>query len=248
MLPVLIQVGPVKIYSMGVALVMAFLMGMYWWWKMGRDENWEEIALFDGYFLASLGFLLTARAGYVVMSGEIQGFWQAVALLLRPGLNYLAGFVGGWLVMVMFARARGMAVWKMMDSLAVVTGLVVVWGSLGSLLSRGELWLDGWGIGWSVVSFGLVTVVRKNFRFYGWYKGEASVAKDGLATLVLLALLGVYYMGRGAIEQSWWQAAAGGVGLVVAGVVIYLRSGGVGKLSKRGIFSRVSSSTVKKRE
>jgi len=41
---------------MGVMLALAFLAGLYWWWKMGRVEHWAEISLLDAYFLATMPF------------------------------------------------------------------------------------------------------------------------------------------------------------------------------------------------
>jgi len=85
MLPVLLQIGPVKIYAMGVMLAVGMVLSLYWWWKMGRDEHWEEIALFDTFFLAVLAFFVLGRIGYVISIADPMNFVEKLALLARQG-------------------------------------------------------------------------------------------------------------------------------------------------------------------
>ena len=57
---------------------------------------------------------------------------------------------------------------------------------------------------WAIVSFAIVSRVRKNFRFYAWYKGESSMAQEGLASLVFALLIGIYYLVAPWIVQGSW--------------------------------------------
>lgn len=226
MMPVLFQIGPVRIYSMGVALAVGMLASLYWWWKMGRDEHWEEISLFDGYFLAVIATVVVGRAGYVIANpGEIGGFWQAWSILARPGIVWAAGLAAGVGVVTLLSRAKEWELWKVWDALAVALSLAVWWGMVGILLNEGELVRNGWGVVWAGVAFGVTSVVRKNFRFYSWYRGESSVAKDGLVALVGAGMVAIYYLGLAVIASNWWLLAAAGVGIVVVLGLIYRRSG-----------------------
>lgn len=226
MLPVLVQLGPVRLYAMGVFLLMAILAGMYWWWKMGRDEHWDEIELFDMYFLSLFSFFLFGRGVYLLLNWhQLGSIWAALSILRNPGVNYLGGIVGAWLVATLYSRGREWSTAKVWDSLAVVTGLCLFIGSVGTLLNQGRLWLDSWGIAWAGATFVVVSLVRKNFRFYEWYKGQASVAKDGLVVLVLLVMAGLYYLVRGLITGTLFESVIGFVIAVTALVLIVKRSG-----------------------
>jgi len=141
----------------------------------------------------------------------------------------LSGLGAAVLVVSLVARAKEWEIWKVWDSLAVSLSLALVCGSIGMLLNRGELVLDIWGILIAVVSFVLTTIVRKNFRFYSWYKGNASVAKDGLAALVWLALVGVYYLGRAVITTQWYLLGVGVVFVITSVWIVGLRVGREGK-------------------
>jgi hypothetical protein len=95
-------------------------------------------------------------------------------------------------------------------------------------LNQGRIWLDLWGIFWAGTAFALTSVVRKNFRFFKWYKGDSSVAKDGLAGLTFLMLVGVYYLVR-AFMTGKYSLAFLGFGLVIAAGVVTYRQMGKGK-------------------
>lgn len=233
MLPVLLQLGPIRIYSMGVMMLLALISGMYWWWKMGRDENWQEISLFDLYFLAVAAFFVTGRLGYVVMHyGEMGGLLGSLSLLSRPGIDYHTGLVGGVLVASKFAQYREWEMWKVWDSMVVSISLMMIWGSVGMLLNRGQMPADIALVVWSILSFGVVTVVRKNFRFYSWYKGEGSVARDGLAALVWVGMTGVYHLGVSVVYGHWW-IAGGSILSVLAVVVVVMNR--AGKINLSGV-------------
>jgi len=204
--------------------MIGLFVSLYWWWKMGRDEHWEEIALFDGFFLSFITFLIAGRAGYVLLHmSEVGTFYRILAFLAYPGLNVTVGIVSTMIFVFLFARSHGWHSWKVADAYVVTLSLILTIGGLGGLLNgsnpgRESTWgllypgetmakipVDVWILLWSIITFAIVSRVRKNFRFYSWYKGEASMAQDGLASLVFALFVGIYYLVLGFIGQVIWK-------------------------------------------
>ena len=223
MLPVLLHVGPLTIYSFGVCLFFGLLFGLYTWWKLGRDEHWDEIALFDSFFLSLFIFFVFARLSYVFMHWTDLHFWyRALSLIAYPGLTYSAGIVGSLLFLVLFARLRGWEIRKVWDSAVVALSVILIFTAVGACLggsSVGIPWrwgivasdmvrrlpADLWTAVWAPVTYVMVSRVRKNFRFYLWYRRDATVARDGLATLLFAAMVGLFYLVRGFLVVTGWH-------------------------------------------
>jgi prolipoprotein diacylglyceryltransferase len=220
MLPILVSLGPVKIYAFGVLIAIGLFVALYYWWKMGRDEHWDEIALFDGYFLSLLVFVVVGRIGYVLAHyGDVGTLYRALAILSYPGISVIVGLCGMAVFAVLFARYHDWPEWKVSDAMVVALSVALVFGGLGSLFNgTNPNWqMNAVFLAWTVITFVTVVRVRKNFRFYSWYKGESSVAQDGLASLVFALLAALYFAIGGIFGQGLWQ-----LGLVVALITPYL--------------------------
>jgi prolipoprotein diacylglyceryltransferase len=251
MLPILLSLGPVKIYSYGVFLTLGLFLGLYFWWKMGRDEHFDEIALFDGFFLSLIVYFVVGRAGYVLTHmSEVGTLYRSLAILSYPGISSAIGIGAVLVFVILFARSHDFDVWKVADSGAVTLASIMIFGGIGGLLNGANpgnpakfgivypgdsitrIPVDLWIIVWALITFAIVSRVRKNFRFYAWYKGEASTAQEGLASLIFVGLVGVYYLIVG-----WMRAPLGRIGFLpyefligltfvaLAGYVIYSRVG-----------------------
>lgn len=231
-----------QIYTYGVLFTLGIVAGLYYFWKMGRSEHLPEISLFDAFFISLLMYFLIGRGAYALLNGmELQG---AVAILSHPGIHNFFGSIGAALSMMLISKIKGWELAKMMDLSAVSFSVMMIFVSLGGLINRNNPGREiPWGISYpgtgkvfpidllsvisAVIIFVIVYRVRKNFRFYGWYKGEKSVAPEGLAALVLLLLLGVYYALRFFVESSYpyLMLMLSLILLAVSSVMIYIRSG-----------------------
>lgn len=212
---------------------------------MGRDEHWDEIALFDGFFLSSIVYLVAGRIGYVLLNmGEVGTLYRSLALLAYPGINQISGIVATFIFIMLFARAHNWDEWKTADSYVVSLSIVLAMGGLGGLLNGSNPGFPAsWGLmypgeivtripvdlfifAWSLITFAIVSRVRKNFRFYGWYKGESSVAREGLAALVFILCAGVYYAALGWIKEPILRVwilpleFIAGIGLLLGGLML----------------------------
>lgn len=220
MMPILLNLGFVKIYTYGVFLTIGLFIALYYWWKMGRDEHFDEISLFDAFFLGLISFFVGARLGYIALNlDKVGSLYRSLAILAFPGLNIVAGIIVATVFLYLYARAQNWEAWKVMDSYVVTLSLAIIFGMIGHTLNTNASWLMiAFNILWSIAMFVLVFRVRKNFRFYSWYKGESSTAQEGLATLVYVIGVGMYYLLRMAIVgQLQILELVSGVVLIVAG-------------------------------
>lgn len=203
---------------------------------MGRDEHFDEIALFDQYFLSIITFLITGRLGYVFAHmKELGSVYRTFAILAYPGINMAVGIVSVVILMILFARAHNWNEWKVADGLVVSLSLILVFGSIGAILNgTSPIWqVNAWGAIWALITFVVVSRVRKDFRFYAWYKGESSMAQEGLASLIFVSLAGLYYMVMSFVDHPSWKIGIipGGfvVGFVISALGLYLINKRVGR-------------------
>lgn len=249
MLPILLNLGPIKIYSYGLFLFLGIFAGLYWFWKIGRDEHWDEIALFDGYFISLFWYFFVGRISYTFFNTSFDTWIKIFAILSYPGINIFGGLAGVLIFMILWGRKQSWDMGKMFDVLSVVLSTVLVFASFGALLNGTNpgiesslgivhpgdtlkrIPVDLWMWIWSLVSFAIVSRVRKQFRFYSWYKGDASVAKDGLAALTYIALWGGYFLTAGFMDDGARymripvQSITGFWVIIISGCMIYLQSG-----------------------
>lgn len=99
MLPVLLDLRFLKIYTFGVFLVLAFFWGMYLLWRNIRLMSHKEDEVFDSLFLSLAGGLFVGRLVHVMLNFEKFGFSVLKFILINgyPGISlfgFIAGFIG----------------------------------------------------------------------------------------------------------------------------------------------------------
>lgn len=221
MLPTLVAIGPLKIYSYGFFMFLGLFLGLFWWWRMGRDEHFDEVELFDSAFVAILVYFVVGRVVYVGTHWSDSSLLQVLAILTRPGLVPWVGIIGVFLTLAVISRVRKWDLWRVYDILVVALSVVLTFTSIGGLLNgsnpgkemsflsvsyvgvQNKIFpVDLIGVVWFFLTFMVVSRVRRNFRFYSWYKAEKSVARDGLATLIFGVSVGIYYLIRSIVDDT----------------------------------------------
>lgn len=99
MLPVLVNLPFLKIYTFGVFLVLAFFWGSFMLWKNILLTSFKEEDIFDSMFVSLITGLFISRIVYVATHFQDFGFNVLKFILINgyPGLS-LYGFVAGILV------------------------------------------------------------------------------------------------------------------------------------------------------
>src|SRR3990172_4726798 len=104
MLPVLLDLKYIKIYTFGVFLVLAFFWGSFVLWKNVRLTSQKEDGIFDALFLSVAGGLLFSRVVYVALNFEKFGFDILKFILINgyPGLSIYGALAGAFLTLYLY--------------------------------------------------------------------------------------------------------------------------------------------------
>ena len=217
MLPTLVSLGPVKLYSFGVVLVIAGFLGAFRIWRQGREVHFEEDKVFDAVLLVGFWGLVGARLAYV--AEHWQGWLAAVSVTTYPGLAVWGGLAGG--IVGLWGISRKLQ-WDFFEAADMfMPGWLLAWsvGWLGVWLSVSRpgliTHLPLLALAFGLAVAGLAGKWEKEYRTYEWYKGKRAEGKPGLVFLAGLA-------GMSLVQLMWdWRFA--GVA-VVAMIAIYGRA------------------------
>ncbi len=141
MIPVLADLGVIKIFTFGVFLVLALFWGSFLMWRNFLLTSFKEEDMFDGLFLSILGGLFVSRLFYVASHFSDFGFDLSKFILINgyPGLM-LYGFVfGATASMWLFLRSRKIRFLEVMDYIVPSALLAAGFGKLGAFFSGDEM-------------------------------------------------------------------------------------------------------------
>ncbi len=141
MLPVLIDLKYLKIYTFGVFLLLAFFWSSYLFWRLLRLTSYDEETIFDGYFYGIIGGLFFGRLIYWGANFDDFGFDLLKFILINgyPGLS-LYGLVFGFsLTLVMFCILKKIRYVELMDYFVPPSFLALGIGKLGAFFSGSEV-------------------------------------------------------------------------------------------------------------
>jgi phosphatidylglycerol---prolipoprotein diacylglyceryl transferase len=126
MFPVIFEIGPLKIHSFGLMVMMAFLVGG---WMVTKELRRRGIVPdhLEGYpILALVGGIVGARAYYLFEhAGDLQANFFGT-LFGGAGLTWYGGVVGGALAVLVWAHRKGQSKLAMCDAFA--PGLAAAYG------------------------------------------------------------------------------------------------------------------------
>lgn len=140
MYPVLFQIGPVTIYSLGVfwalgAMCAAYIVGL----ELRRYRLDRELAS-TMVFAAAVGGLLGARLLFIIeeWDGFLSSPWDYI--LSGSGFSWFGGLVGGALAVIWLARRNGIYWLKAADISAPGLALAYGIGRIGCFLAGDGTW------------------------------------------------------------------------------------------------------------
>ena len=151
MLPILIDIGAVRIHTFGVMVVLGFALGIWWCSYEARRLGVERDRIFDLTFWLLVSGILGARLLYLIVnSGDYLAWFSSVrashdvvtacihlviefVAVWRGGLVWYGGLLAAFMVGVLYLRRHRMPLWPTADLVApgVMLGLAV--GRLGCL-------------------------------------------------------------------------------------------------------------------
>lgn len=136
MYPVLIRIGPFSIHSYGLMIAIAFLVGIIVSLYYAKKEGIKEEVILDLAIYVIIAGLIGSRFLYVI------GQWDQykdnlleIFMVQRGGLVFLGGFLLALLVVVWYARRKGVPLLKLCDALAPGTALGYAIARIGCFLN-----------------------------------------------------------------------------------------------------------------
>ncbi|AHV92975.1 prolipoprotein diacylglyceryl transferase [Bordetella holmesii] len=153
--PVALRLGPLAIHWYGLMYLLAFalvyLLGRY---RINRGQGGNLTAkdLEDLIFYSVLGVVLGGRLGYVLFykPGYYLSHPLEIAFLWEGGMSFHGGLIGVILVMLLFARKKGVSFFTISDFIAPLIPLGLGAGRMGNFIN-GELWGRPSTVSWAMV-------------------------------------------------------------------------------------------------
>lgn len=141
MLPVLLNLGFLKIYTFGAFLVLGFFWAIFLLWKNVRLTAFKEEDVFDGLFLSILGGLFFGRLVFVFLNFKDFGFNLLKFILINgyPGISLYGSIFGGLLILYLFTNSRKINFNDLVDYFITPLFIAFTFGKLGAFFSGVEV-------------------------------------------------------------------------------------------------------------
>ncbi len=151
MLPVIFEIGPLKLYSYGLMAATGFLVASFLMASRAKTEGEDPEKALDLAFYIVLSALVGARIMYVLIE------WPSyihnplkVFMVWEGGLVFYGGFIGSVVTSIWFVRKHNIEAWKMADIIAPALALGHMFGRLGCF-GAGCCYGDVSDVAWSVI-------------------------------------------------------------------------------------------------
>jgi phosphatidylglycerol:prolipoprotein diacylglycerol transferase len=136
MYPVLLRLGPITIYSYGVMVALAFIVGIIVALKQAKKEGINSEIVLDLVFWGLISSLVGARLLYVLINfSDYRENPLEIIMLQKGGLVFYGGLILAAMVGIGFLKKRGLEVWKIADLIAPSIVLGHSLGRIGCFLN-----------------------------------------------------------------------------------------------------------------
>ncbi len=242
-------------------LVVGIIGALYFFWRKAETEHYDLWAAFDSVFVASLGGIVGARLGYILLHPLEFGVspLKLINVLAYPGLWPVTGFVVTFYTLYRFATQSKIDWWEVWDFFVIAVTWYLGWHWLSRFAigaAAGTSTKLPWGMMFPnrlepahpvqlyaaaayLALFAFLSWVETRYRFFFWYRSKKRTAKPGFLFCSFLIAVGIFQFGLSFVQPTFFILPGGfelnqalGVLIFVAGcALLYLRSG-------RSIFSR----------
>ncbi|HTH25224.1 MAG TPA: prolipoprotein diacylglyceryl transferase family protein, partial [Vicinamibacterales bacterium] len=134
--PILFNAGPITIYSYGVLLASAYLLGLWLAVKRARAAGIDGNRIMDLLIWVIIAALVGAKALLFVVDFEhFTSSWQEFTTLLRSGGVFYGGLIAAIVVCIWQLRKHRLPLWSSGDLFAPGIALGYMIGRLGCLMA-----------------------------------------------------------------------------------------------------------------
>ncbi len=141
MLPVLLDLKFIKIYTFGVFMVLALFWGFFLLWKNFLLTAHKEDEVFDGVFLALAGGLFLGRLVHAILNFKDFGFNLLKFILINgyPGISLYGFLAGSVLTLYLYFLSKKLNFRDVIDYFVPAFFLALGFGKVGSFFSGYEV-------------------------------------------------------------------------------------------------------------
>jgi phosphatidylglycerol:prolipoprotein diacylglycerol transferase len=152
--PIICKIGPFTLYSYGLMLVLAFIIGSLLASRQAKREKINPEIILNLCFIAFICGIVGARIFYIFenLSYYLRNPAEII-MLQRGGLSWFGGLIMGGLAGVFYLRRRKLKIYKIFDIIAPYLALAQSIGRFGCLL-------NGCCYGKASVKFGIYFVTH----------------------------------------------------------------------------------------
>lgn len=136
--PIALQLGSLTITWYGVMVALAFLAGLWTASRRGLSSGFASEKILDLGPWLIIGTIVGARSLYVLSYWNEQFAGRPIFeifMVWKGGLVYYGGFIGATLGGILYARVKGLPLWKLADVIAPSIALGSVFGRIGCLMN-----------------------------------------------------------------------------------------------------------------
>lgn len=141
MLPVLLDLKFIKIYTFGIFLMLAFFWSTFMIWRNVRMTSYKEEDIFDGIFLSLAGGLFFGRLIYVIINFSDFGFDVLKFVLINgyPGMSIWGIIAGALVTLYLFFANRKIDFKEVIDYFVSPMFTALMFGKLGAFFAGSEV-------------------------------------------------------------------------------------------------------------
>jgi phosphatidylglycerol:prolipoprotein diacylglycerol transferase len=134
--PILFEAGPITIYSYGVLLASAYLIGLWMAVRRARAAGVDGNKVMDLLIWVIIAALVGAKALlFIIDFNHFTSSWQEFTTLLRSGGVFYGGLIAAVLVCIYLLRKHRLPLWTSGDLFAPGIALGYMVGRLGCLMA-----------------------------------------------------------------------------------------------------------------
>jgi phosphatidylglycerol:prolipoprotein diacylglycerol transferase len=201
--PILFEIGPVTIYSYGVLLAAAYLLGLWLAARRARAAGLDGNKVLDLGIWVIIAALVGAKALlFVVDFRHFTSSWQEFTTLLRSGGVFYGGLIAAVVVCIYQLRKHQLPLWTSGDLFAPGIALGYMVGRLGCLAAGccyGKPTDVPWAITFTDPAANLNVGTPLNVALH-----PTQVYESAAGFIILLLLLAIERRGRGFPGRTFW--------------------------------------------
>lgn len=134
--PQICTIGPVTIYSYGLTLALAFIVGSFLVCAQAKKEGISPEIVFNFTFFVFISGVIGARAFYVL---DNFGYYlknpKEIIMLQQGGLAWFGGLISAVICGVIYLKQKKLSVYRILDLVAPFVALAQAIGRIGCLLN-----------------------------------------------------------------------------------------------------------------